>query len=176
VPKIIENLREQLLTEAKKQILECGYAQTTIRSVAGACGVGVGTVYNYFKSKEMLVATFVYEDWKKHLSDMQSLAADDPKQLLGGIYESLKCFAENNKTLFSDTEAAKLVSAGSSARHKILREQIATFVLPICDTDFVAEFIAESLICWSMEKVDFETVYPLLEKIIKNNIQKENTK
>ena len=33
--KIIENVREQLLTEAKKQIWERGYADTTIRSVAG---------------------------------------------------------------------------------------------------------------------------------------------
>ena len=59
MPKIIENLREQLLEETKKQILDRGYANTTIRSVAKACGVGVGTVYNYFESKEMLVASFV---------------------------------------------------------------------------------------------------------------------
>ena len=46
MPKIIENVREQLLTEAKRQIAENGYSATTIRSVAGACGLGIGTVYN----------------------------------------------------------------------------------------------------------------------------------
>ena len=56
MPKIIENVREQLLAEAKKQVFEHGYADTTIRSVARACGLGVGTVYNYFSSKEMLIA------------------------------------------------------------------------------------------------------------------------
>lgn len=40
--KIIENVWEQLLTEAKKQIRERGYADTTIRSVAGTGGLGVG--------------------------------------------------------------------------------------------------------------------------------------
>lgn len=167
MPKIIENVREQLLAEAKKQILERGYANTTIRSVAGACGLGVGTVYNYFKSKEMLIATFVYEDWKKHLNEMQRLPTDDPYMLLGGIYHSLKCFADENETLFSDADAAKLVSVGSSSRHKMLRDQIADFILPICETRFCAEFVAESLICWSMENTDFDTVYPLFEKIIK---------
>ena len=46
MPKIIENVREQLLAVAKKQIGERGYANTTIRSVAGECGLAVGTVYN----------------------------------------------------------------------------------------------------------------------------------
>ena len=54
MPKIIENVREQLIGEAKRQIAENGYAQTTIRSVAKACGLGVGTVYldvNFAKEK-----------------------------------------------------------------------------------------------------------------------------
>ena len=33
MPKLIENVRTQLLLEAKKQIAERGYAKTTIRSV-----------------------------------------------------------------------------------------------------------------------------------------------
>ena len=175
MPKIIENVREQLLAEAKKQVSEHGYANTTVRSVAGACGVGVGTVYNYFASKEMMIATFVYEDWKKHLFDMQKLPADAPYTLLRGIYLSLKRFADDNKSLFSDSDAAKLVSVGSSERHKMLRGQIAELVAPICESSFCADFIAEALICWSMENVNFETVYPLLEKTIKNNIKKENS-
>ena len=51
MPKIIENIREKLLEEARRQVMEEGYEAMTIRSVAGACGVGVGTVYNYFSSK-----------------------------------------------------------------------------------------------------------------------------
>ena len=63
MPKIIPNIREQLLNEAKKQIAEQGYSKTTIRSVANACNLGVGTVYNYFESKDMLIASFMAEDW-----------------------------------------------------------------------------------------------------------------
>ena len=48
MPKIIKNLESKLLEEARRQILEFGYGAVTVRSVAAACGVGVGTVYNYF--------------------------------------------------------------------------------------------------------------------------------
>ena len=167
MPKIIENVKEQLLNEAKKQIKERGYAATTIRSVASACGVGVGTVYNYFESKEMLIATFVYDDWKTHLADMQRLPANEPHKLLKGIYDSLRAFADKNEKLFSDADAAKLVASGSSERHRLLRGQIAKFILPICKEGFKSEFIAESLISWSTENAEFEEVYSILEKIIK---------
>ena len=167
MPKIIENVREQLLAEAKKQVFEHGYADTTIRSVARACGLGVGTVYNYFSSKEMLIATFVYEDWKGYLSNMQLLPDNQPRVLLEGIYDGLKSFVAQNERLFSDADAVKLVAVGSSGRHKMLREQIAGIILPICETKFCADFIAEALICWSMQDIGFDAVYPLLEKIIK---------
>ena len=64
MPKIIENLKDRLIAEAEKQIEESGYGAVTIRSVAKACGVGVGTVYNYFPSKETLIATHLLVDWK----------------------------------------------------------------------------------------------------------------
>ena len=63
MPKIIENLKDRLIAEAKRQIEEAGYGAVTIRSVASSCGVGVGTVYNYFPSKEALIATHLLEDW-----------------------------------------------------------------------------------------------------------------
>ena len=167
MPKIIENVREQLLAEAKKQISERGYASTTIRSVAGALGLAVGTVYNYFESKEMLIGSFVYEDWKKHLAYMQSIPSDDPYVLISGIYGSLRAFEADNARLFADADAAKRISVGSSDRHKMLRGQISALVKPVCKTDIEADFIAEALISWSVEGTDFDTLYTILEKIIK---------
>ena len=58
MPKIIENIREQLLQEVKRQIAENGYGKTTIRSVAGACGLGIGLL---LKNKIIYIKEYVYE-------------------------------------------------------------------------------------------------------------------
>ena len=169
MPKIIENLRSQLLEEARRQIVSQGYAGTTIRSVAQACHVGVGTVYNYFPSKEMLVAAFVYEDWKVHLAAMTVLPTDQPEALLRGIYDSLCSFAASHRELFSDSAAAKSSAMGFMPRHRLLREQLAAFILPVCKAEnaaFAAAFAAESLISWAVEGTPFDTLYPLILRII----------
>lgn len=169
MPKIIENLRDQLLYEARKQIAERGYTGTTIRSVAGACEVGVGTVYNYFSSKEMLIAAFMMEDWQKQLDAMAALPKDQPEALLRGVYEALCAYAAGHQDLFSDEGAAKAISLGFAPRHRMLREQLTGFILPICKGDnaaFTAAFIAESLISWTMEGTSFDTLYPVMHKLI----------
>ena len=169
MPKIIENLRDQLLQEARRQIAEQGYSGTTIRSVAGACGVGVGTVYNYFPSKEMLVAAFMMEDWQKQLDAMAALPKDQPEALLRGVYEALCSYAEGHRDLFSDEGAAKAISLGFTPRHRMLREQLTGFILPVCQGDnaaFTAAFLAESLISWTMEGIPFDTLYPVIHKLI----------
>ena len=164
MPKIIENVREELLAETKRQIGDRGYAKTTIRSVADACGIGVGTVYNYFPTKDILVATAVSLDWQEELDKMASLPNDNPKLLLGGIFNSLRSFANKNRSLFSDVDVTQVISTTYSTHHKYLRTQIANCILPLCqaceleNADFTAEYLAEALICWSIENRDFEEV------------------
>jgi len=172
LPKIIKNIREQLLLETKRQISNYGYVNTTIRSVAKSCGVGVGTVYNYFESKDVLIATFLYADWKNKLDLMKKLPSDDPEKLFEGIYDSLLSFSSENEKLFSDPEAAKQISVGSAQRHSMLRKQIADFIIPCCKSrnienyELTSLFISEALISWSLEKTPFCNLYPLLNKII----------
>ena len=162
MPKIIENVQELLLETAKEQIRLQGYSKTTIRSVASACGVGVGTVYNYFKSKDMLIAAFMLEDWQECLKEMKSYSSTEGKVVLKGIYLSLQSFMKRHQALFSDSDAAKVFATVFSERHKQLREQLAEIVLPVCDNskaenkDFLAEFIAEALLTWTVEGKPFE--------------------
>ncbi len=170
MPKIIEHVREQLLAEAKKQIEERGYANTTIRSVAGECGFAVGTVYNYFKSKDMLIASFIVKDWNECLANIKKCGTDSPRELLRAIHTALISFSDKHKTLFTDPDAAKVFSAVFSERHRVLRDQLAEIILPICKTDnaeFTSHFVAESLLTWTVAGADFDTVGDILMKIIK---------
>ncbi|MBQ3897679.1 MAG: helix-turn-helix transcriptional regulator, partial [Clostridia bacterium] len=63
MPKIIANLEDTIIEQANIQLFEKGYSDMTMRSVAEACGIAVGTVYNYYKSKDMMVAKIMLRDW-----------------------------------------------------------------------------------------------------------------
>lgn len=172
MPKVIENLKEQLLSEAKRQIDINGYARTTIRSVATACGIGVGTVYNYFSSKDMLIASFVLEDWYLCLEEMRGAEYTDGRELLLSVYTSLSEFISKHDSLFSDADAHKSFSLSDGKRHVMLRSQISEIILPVCNKTgenpkFLSEFIAESVICWTVAKKSFDEIYSVIKLLIK---------
>ena len=173
MPKQIENIRQQLLAEARRQIAERGYSKTTVRSVAGACGIAVGTVYNYFPSKESLVASFVAEDWHRALALMGEKSRGDAETCLRAIYDGLLAFTQKHRTLFADPDAAKAVSGVFLSRHLQLREQLTALVEPIAPSDdgFTARFIAEALLTWTISNTPFERIYQELKKLISD--QKE---
>lgn len=173
MPKIIPNIREQLLNEAKKQIAEYGYGKTTIRSVANACNLGVGTVYNYFESKDMLVATFMVEDWQACMTQVKNQSSDNPKEVLQSVYNALIDFTSKYQPLFCDKDAEKVFATVFAERHKQLRDQLVELILPACqqssvsDKKFLAEYIAEALLTWTVAGVSFDKQYAIVCKIIK---------
>ena len=170
MPKLIENIPGQLLAEARRQVIERGYAKTTIRSVAGACGIAVGTVYNYFPSKESLIASFVAEDWQESLAAMGQGSRDNPEACLRTIYEELLAFTRKHSALFADPDAAKAASGVLLRRHLQLREQLAELIEPFAPSadGFTARFIAEALLTWTISNTPFERIYEILAKLISN--------
>lgn len=166
MPKIIENVQEKLLAEARRQVLEEGYSSMTIRSVAKACQVGVGTVYNYYDSKDMLVASFMLDDWMAHKKIIETgcMENDSPEVVLRCIYDELCRFTEKYATVFRDESAERSFASSFQQRHKMLRRQIAAPLLYICkkqskvEPEFLAEFLAESLLTWSQSNCTFEEI------------------
>ena len=64
--------KEEILKTSRKLIRQQGWSAINIRSVAAACGVSVGSIYNYFDSKAALVEATVKSVWREifHRSDM----------------------------------------------------------------------------------------------------------
>ena len=178
MPKILESMREQLLETARRQIERNGYGKTTIRSVAAECGIAVGTVYNYFPSKDMLIATFVSEDWRACIAPIAERTEDDAETHLKRIYDAIRAFADSYRALFSDDDAKNAYYAAFSERHGQLREQLAELILPVCgdeqDRAFLSEFIAESLLIWMTEGKPFEDMYRIIKRLIKEREEPEN--
>ena len=54
--------KEQILQTSRELIRQQGWSTVSIRSVAAACGVSVGSIYNYFDSKAELVGATVERD------------------------------------------------------------------------------------------------------------------
>ncbi len=167
MPKIIRDLESKLIEEAKKQIEEQGYGAVTIRSVAKGCGVGVGTVYNYFASKDDLLANYMLSDWNRCIAAIEAVSkySDAPGPVVRCIFDQLVAYAQRHSAIFRD-EAASASFAGSFSRyHVMLRSQLAEPLRKFCDSDFSAEFAAESLLTWSMAGKSFDEIYKILNKL-----------
>ena len=167
MPKIIENLPQRLAEEARRQIEESGFSATTIRSVAKGCGVGVGTVYNYFPSKEALVATFMLTDWKDCVASIEHCAADaqNLEPVLKTVYEQLRLFLSKFAPIFRDESAVTGYTGALTKYHSVLRSQLSTPVRKFCRDDFTAEFIAEAMLTWTVAGKDFDELKSILLRI-----------
>lgn len=168
MPKIIENLPERLVLEARRQILMSGYSATTIRSVAKACNISVGTVYNYYSSKEELAAAFLLDDWMRNLRSISANAArcDQFQGALAAVYDGLNSYVSLYAPVFQDRSAAANYPQSILRFHSTLRSQLSEPIRRFCPDDFTAEFISESLITWTVSGRSFQEIYDILKKII----------
>ena len=167
MPKIIENLESRLLDEAKKQLFDSGYGALTIRSVAKDCGVGVGTVYNYFASKDDMIAKIMLKDMDLCLVVIREACegSDFARPVLQCTYDQLVKFAREHSGMFRDkVEAAAFLGSFHVYREDI-RKQIAQILRSFCESDFSAEFVAEAMLTWTMAKKSFDEIYGMIEKL-----------
>lgn len=70
--------KEEILKKSRELIQKNGWATVNIRSLAAACGVSVGSIYNYFESKSALVSATVESVWEDifHRPDDGSVFTD----------------------------------------------------------------------------------------------------
>lgn len=109
MPKIIENVRENLILEGKKMLLNKSYKDLSIREIAKNCGIGTGTFYNYFSTKDELVSEIFREDWSKVSDLVNNLKYLDEscKEKFRKIYISLETFVSNYLSIFYEIAMLK---------------------------------------------------------------------
>ena len=94
MPKVLTNVREGILLVGRELLAESGYDNLSMRQVAQRCGISVGTLYNHFPSKKMLVADILRAQWDANFRRMQQAAksAGDLAGRLMEIYAELRRF------------------------------------------------------------------------------------
>ncbi|GFI22268.1 HTH-type transcriptional repressor Bm3R1 [Lachnospiraceae bacterium] len=83
--------KEAILDTSRQLVTTKGWSAVNIRSVAAACGVSVGSIYNYFSSKSDLVTATVESIWHDifHFSERQT-EFDSFADCVQWIYDSIK--------------------------------------------------------------------------------------
>ena len=83
--------REAILKKSQEILLRDGYAALSIRAVAAACRVSVGSIYNYFDSKADLLGATIEEIWGEIFHHSQPpVILWDTQKYISWMYECLE--------------------------------------------------------------------------------------
>ena len=94
--------KEEILSKTHQLIIEQGWSAVNIRSVAAACGVSVGSIYNYFSSKAELIGALVENIWYEVFHRCQETSSiNDTCSCIIWIYERLEYGCKQYPGFFS---------------------------------------------------------------------------
>lgn len=166
MPKILEDVRQRLIRETASQLRERGYGAVTVRSVAQACQIAIGTVYNYFPGKDDMIAACMLERWEPRLRAIRDSGAGTGEEALRVMHRELSAYAEEYAGLFADPAAQPGYAGVARRYHAVLRSQLAQPLERFCPEEFTAQFLAEAMLTWTLAGKSFEEIYSLLCRLL----------
>lgn len=171
MPKIIGEVYEKIMKCTKRIMFEEGYQKISLRSIAKECGIAVGTIYNYFESKEMLIATILLEDWKKALERMDNSCeqASNIQEGLLYIYDSIEEFCKKYEDIWNQSHDA---STSIKSRHYLLQNQIVNRINDLLDRFSYSEdkdmsvIVAECVLtCATRKEISVEQYQKMIKRL-----------
>ncbi len=167
MPRVIENLKEKILAEADRQLQDVGYGAMTIQSIAKACGVGVGTVYNYFSSKDEILVACMAVAWMECMETIRAVAKYAPtyETVIHCIYDQIRTFGEEHAYFFREATAASCLDGAIFRYMWFLSSQLAEPLRKYCKNDGEAQIIAEALLTWIRTGKSYEEVLGNIMKL-----------
>jgi len=146
--------RAEILKAAEKLFAERGFHGTTMLDLANLSEFSVGTLYNFFKTKEEVYYTLLMEKLDFFQLRLDAEVNQHPAglaQILALIEATIKFFQENQSffRIFIQERSAFELQVGAAAR-KELREKYLAYI------DFVAHVMAKAI-----KKGDIQEFNPL---------------
>ncbi len=113
-PELVERRRRQIADAAVRLFIEKGFHKTTTRQIAGASGFSIGSLYEYFASKEdilYLVCELIHAEVERGVTEAMTKASGGRDALAGVIREYFKvCDRMNDFILLIYQESQSLPS------------------------------------------------------------------
>jgi AcrR family transcriptional regulator len=146
-----EDMRQTILDAADRLIAHYGYKKTTIDDVAREAGIGKGTIYLYFKSKEEVALCSADRVFARVIEHLKSVAesADTPsnrlrRMLVGRVlyrFDSFQQYAHSLDDLF-----AALRPACMSRKEQWLEEEAKVFAEVLIEGRLLGTFDLEDAV------------------------------
>ena len=130
MPKVIDNIRGRAISEAREILIREGYAALTIREIARRLGIGLGTIYNYFKDKESLMAAVMIQDWmnEQKATREELMQAESLREGLLYICRGIRNFCLLYQKAWNSYSAGSEFSKRYRERHEMLLAQITEII------------------------------------------------
>ena len=96
--------KDEILKISRELIRQQGWSALSIRSVAAACGVSVGAIYNYFDSKAVLLGATVESVWCEifHCPEQEAVFQDTQACIIW-MYERMNYGCKQYPGFFTST-------------------------------------------------------------------------
>lgn len=184
MPKQIEDLDGKILESCRRLLPKYGYAGLTIRKVASDCGIAVGTVYNYYASKELLIASVILKDWLGISAEMErvlpSVASADEGcctifdgirrfiALYTGIWTEYSNGEKHTPSMILNTERHSMLIDQLSAMTGVLYERFGDIENETERTQvLLPRFLAETILRGALTPdLSYPDLSPVLLKLI----------
>jgi AcrR family transcriptional regulator len=158
--RIIENPKELILSKAKEILYDDGYQKLSMRNVASACNIALGTIYNYYPTKKELVIEMMTEYWHEYIKEVHAIVNSDYAfyDKLKNIFDKLSVFIKTFRDVWLKPELydnPDLVKGGAE-REDIYIEKLVRLIEDILikeskvkntpDSYVIAKFIVMNLV------------------------------
>lgn len=176
MPKKIENLREDILASAREILLNHGYESLTMRTVANRCRIAVGTLYNYYSSKDQLAGSVMLSDWQVIMAETAARCsqAETLPQGLQILHDGVRKFRDLYNEVwrcYGDFHGSRSVVA---SRHGLLVRQMADCLDPLIARTVhnappeLGLFLAENVLrSGSDGAVSFDSFLKIVDSLLK---------
>ena len=175
MPKLIDNVRGRAIEEARRVLIEEGYAALTIRGIAQKLGIGLGTIYNYFPSKEYLAAGVMLEDWQELTKEFESAHAGAAAEtVIEDLFRMVHTFTLCYSPAWREYEQHGSTRSMISRYHSILIGQLAEYIRTALPAEiqeqepWLTDFLAETVLRFGTDAgFSYEKIAPAIRKLWK---------